>query len=341
MSVVVTSQHPFPIPVRERLEAFPRSYELEDLGEVGAGEPLLPVALSDNGVLVLYGHAPDRPGQRATLRAFTQREGELQEHGGTVGGVPVAAVAGTGLLAGQRRVPGEVLHAWASHRGNFGARLWPEQESAATGVNSVGEVTGHLTVLAEGRARRRVFLHDGGEPRFMPVAREASAHAFGLNDSGTVAANCQCGLFETESEIVLWWGDAVTRVRGERGGGIWGVALTAGGRLCGRLRTPQGNLHAFLHEDGRTYDLNPTPAHQTEALAANDQRVVVGRSMNDSGQREAFRWTPRDGLQPLRTLVRGAAEWALHKAVAVNAAGWIVGTGLRDGALRGFLLRPS
>jgi hypothetical protein len=86
--------------------------------------------------------------------------------------------------------------------------------------------------------------------------------------------------------------------------------------------------------------LNASATHQSEALAANDARVVVGRFMDDNGRREAFRWTPRDGMRALADFVPGATDWVLQKAVAVNAAGWIAGTGLRDGALRGFLLMP-
>lgn len=340
MSAIVISAHPFPIPEREHREDFPSLYELEDLGQSSAGEPLLPVALGDDGTVALHGHAPERTGKRGVVRAFTRRDGALVEHGSAVGGMPLAGVSRNGLLAGLRRAEGGLLHAWASHRGGFGLSYWPFEESVAVAVNSVGEVAGQVTTLGEGRPRRRVFLHSGDDLRFMPVPGSTSAVAFGLNDSGTVAANCFCGPFESESEIALWWGDSVTRVRGERGGGVWGAALTAGGRLCGRLRTPQGNLHAFLHEGGRIFDLNPTPAHQSEALAANDQRIVVGRWMDDSGHREAFRWTPHDGMQPLRRLVSAAEGWELQRAVAVNAAGWIAGTGLRDGAPRGFLLRP-
>jgi len=342
MSVVVSSNHPFPISARERLGDFPARYELTDLGDAGSGEPLLPVALGDDGTVVLYGHSPERQAKRGAVPAFTCRDGELKELGSIIGGVPVAGVSSNGLLAGQRRSPSGVLHAWASHRNGFGSHYWPFEESVAVAVNTVGEVAGHVTFMNGGRARRRVFLHDGGEPRFMPLPDDVSALAFGLNDAGTVAANCLCGLFESESEIALWWGGVVTRVRGERGGGIWGAALTPGGRLCGRLRTAQGNLHAFLYEEGRTFDLNPSPAHQSEALAANDQRVVVGRCMDDSGRREAFRWTPQEGLLPLRTLVPAAidGDWVLQRAVAVNAAGWIAGTGLHEGVLRGFLLRP-
>jgi len=341
MSTLISSHPPFTTASpREKPTEFPAAYRLEDLGELAPGVPLLPVALNDAGQVALYGHAPERQVKTAAVRGFVRSGGDLTETVAAIGGVPLTSLSGNGLLAGQQRCGAGPLHAWAAHRDSFGVEFWPEAESCATGINNVGEVAGHVTFVSSGRARRRVFLHDGGEPRFLAAPNGANAVAMALNDSGTVLANCACGLFETQSQVVLWWGEAVTVLKPEPGGGLWGTALTPGGRVCGRLMTPQGNIHAFLHEGGRTYDLNASASHQSEALAANDARVVVGRYMDDSGGRGAFRWTPADGMRALTTLVRGAPEWVLHKAVAVNAAGWIAGTGLRDGVLRGFLLMP-
>lgn len=339
--MLTTSNPPFATASpREKPTDFPAAYRLQDLGELAPGVPLLPVAMNDAGQVALYAHAPERQAKTATVRGFLLGPQGLTETANVVGGVPLTSLSGNGLLAGQQRRAAGPLHAWAAHREGFGADLWPETESCATGVNNVGEVAGHVTFVSDGRARRRVFLHDGGAPRFLPAPNSANAVAMALNDSGTVLANVSCGHFETQSQVALWWGDAVTLVKAEPGGGLWGTALTPGGRFCGRLMTPQGNIHAFLHEGGRTYDLNANATHQSEALAANDARTVVGRFMDDDGRRGAFRWTPTDGMRELGGLVRDASEWAMQKAVAVNAAGWIAGTGLRDGALRGFLLTP-
>lgn len=338
---LLTSHPPFSTASpREKPADFPATYRLQDLGELAPGVPLLPVALNDAGQLALYGHAPERQAKLSCVRGYLWHEGARTESGSVFGGVPLTSLSGNGLLAGQQRVGAAPFHAWASHREGFGAELWPEAESCASGVNTVGEVAGHVTFVTNGRARRRVFLYDGGAPRLLPVSSGANSVAMALNDSGTVLANVACGLFETQSQVALWWGEAVTMIKPEPGGGIWGTALTPGGRVCGRMMTAQGNIRAFLHEGGRTYDLNASSTFQSEALGANDARVVVGRFMDDSGRREAFRWTPADGFRALGELVRGAPDWILQKAVAVNAAGWIAGTGLRDGALRGFLLMP-
>lgn len=340
MPPVTTSNPPFPTSGRGiRTEAAP-AYEIEALGELGPGEPLIPVAIDEAGRVVAYGQPPERHAKAWTVRGVVRADGRWTEVAAVTRGVPVAAASAGRLFAGQSREGNGPLQAWASHRGAFGAALWPEAESAAVAVNAVGEVAGHVGISEGGRTRRRVFLHAGGEPRFLPTPPHASAVAAGLNESGTVLANCAHGLFDLQSQAVLWWGETVHVIRAQPGGGVWGTALTPGGRVCGRLMTPTGNFHAFLFEEGRVYDLNPGAAWQSEALAANDACVVVGRCMGDDGRREAFRWTPEDGLRPLAALVPDAEDWVLHKAVAVNAAGWIAGVGTRDGAPHGFLLRP-
>lgn len=340
MTLLETSNPPFPLPVREQLGEFPSTYELTDLGELGAGVPLLPVAVNAAGQVLVQPRPPERLAKAWPARGFVWEEGRLTELGGALGGVAPAGPSANGLFAGQRRSAAGVGQAWASHRPELGAEAWPESESAAVAVNAVGEVAGHVAFSSGGRVVRRVFIHDGGEPRLLAVRGGVNATAVGLNESGTVLVNCACGVFATQTIALLWWGEAVSRLRPPAGGSICGAALTPSGRVCGRLVTPEGNLRAFLHEGGRTYDLNLNPAYQSEALAANDARVVVGRGMDDSGHREAFRWTPFDGMRPLQHLVPRCAGWSLQKAVAVNAAGWIAGTGLLDGSPRGYLLRP-
>jgi uncharacterized membrane protein len=257
------------------------------------------------------------------------------------GAAPVAGLSNNGFVCGLARTDGARRAAWASHLGEFGARLWPEAESVAVAVNAEGMVVGQLSVAAGDRVRRRVFLITPfHQAQFLPSPNGGNTAAAAINDRGEVLLNGSRGYFELNSQAALWRDGLCAVIETPDGGGSWGAALSPNGRVAGRLLTAHGNISAFLHEDGRTYDINRGPACQSEALGVNDDRVVVGRMMDGAGRREAFRWTPADGMRPLDDLVPGAAGWSFQRAVAINAAGAIAGVGVRDGELRGFLLTP-
>lgn len=339
MPLLSTSNPPFP----EAADVFPKRYHLVDLGTSPDGLPLLPVALNDRGQVAVYAQPPETQVRGTVIRGFLREGARLQEHAEALGGVPVAGLSSNGLLCGQERVAGGPLRAWALHLGDIGAVHWPERESHAAAVNARGWVAGHVAIHTENSMRRQAFLLDHhGQLRLPAVPSGGSTVAVAMNDSGAILLNCTGGGFEIRSQAWLWRDDRSTLVNGLPGGGVWGEALTPGGRITGRLRTPGGSSHAFLHEDGRTHDLNCDLGYQSEALAANDHRVVVGRMIDPAGERHAFRWTPADGMRPLDEFVADlTTTWTFQKAVAVNAAGVIAGRGLWRGEPRGFLLRPA
>jgi len=340
MSTVVSSNPPFP--AADNAATFPDNYMLTDLGDSADGLPLLPVALNDSGVVATYAHPPERQAKHALIRGLLWKDGLLTSAGMALGTVPVAGLSNNDLVCGIARVEPGRRAAWAAHLGEFGARVWPEADSAAVAVNAEGMVVGHAAFTSGDRVRRRAFLITPFHAaQFLPSPNGGSATPTAINDRGEVLLNVSRGYFEINSQASLWRDGLTAVIETPEGGGSWGAALSPGGRAAGRLLTAGGNICAFLHEDGRTYDINRDPAYQSEALAVNDDRVVVGRMMDNAGRREAFRWTPADGMRPLAELVFGADDWVFQRAVAVNAAGAIAGVGLCDGELRGFLLRPA
>lgn len=337
--LLATSNPPFPgVP-----DVFPKRYHVVDLGVSPDGLPLMPVALNDRGQVAVYAQPPEPMVRSSRIRGFLREGPRLSEHAEALGGVPVAGMSGNGLLCGQERSTGGPLRAWALHLGDIGAAHWPDRESQAAAINSRGWVAGHVTIHTEGSVRRQAFLlGEHGDLRLPAVPSGGSTVAAALNDAGMILINCSGGGYEIRSQAWLWRDGRATLIPGLPGGGTWGEALTPEGRVAGRLRTAGGNSHAFLHEDGCTHDLNCDIGYQSEALAANDQRVVVGRLVDPTGERHAFRWTPLDGMRPLDELVPElATAWTFQRAVAVNASGVIAGRGLWRGEPRGFLLRPA
>ncbi|HEX7088201.1 MAG TPA: hypothetical protein VF198_17715 [Vicinamibacterales bacterium] len=77
----------------------------------------------------------------------------------------------------------------------------------------------------------------------------------------------------------------------------------------------------------------------TQALAINLHGDIVGYGPGASGTRALLY---RGGeVIDLNTRIDPASGWVLRKATGINDAGQIVGEGVRDGVVRGFLLTPA
>ena len=78
------------------------------------------------------------------------------------------------------------------------------------------------------------------------------------------------------------------------------------------------------------------------ALAINNSGTTVGYSKNTStGVQRAFVCYDDGAMHDLLPLVNSHTGWTLVTAEAVNASGWIVGFGTKNGMARGFLLTPN
>jgi probable HAF family extracellular repeat protein len=90
--------------------------------------------------------------------------------------------------------------------------------------------------------------------------------------------------------------------------------------------------------------LPPGVSHSAFATDLNDHGIVIGGfSFSDPDQGTVrdlpFRWEA-GVMTDLNDLLPPGSGWRLRSAWAINERGWIVGTGIRDGAFRGYLLRP-
>jgi hypothetical protein len=340
LSHPVRSNPPFP----EEGQQGPAAYLLADLGAMPDQSPLLPVALNDRGELATHGLGPAGEPDSWKVYGYVHKDGRRTQHAIPPGRTPVSGLSGTGLLCGAaRRNGGSPLHAWATHLGWFGADFWPDRDSFCTGVNVHGAATGHvLAPTDEGGTHRRAFYvaADGRLSLLQPpCADEITAVA--INDAGDVLLNSTPARRAGRGTRTWRWRDGCFQLTSGLGGDTWGMALTPGGSVAGHALTPQGERHAIFWCEGRTYDLNPAGGWESEALAANDQRIVVGRMLDPGGESQAFRWTPAEGMRPLLDLVAYAEGWQLQKANCLNARGQIAGTGLFEGMRRGFLLTPA
>lgn len=331
-----------PFVVEPETAPSPVTYRLEDLGEIDAGTPLLPVAINDAGDVALYAHPPHR-GRAWEIRGFLQQGGSLRPTGQSTGRPPISALSSNGLCAGlgQDDSPHHA-RAWASHLGLFGAGCWPESESAALSVNRNGTVVGQVLSETNGHLQKLAFRHTpGGRPVHFRPPQGGGSIAVAVNDSEDVLINeSPGGLFDFDAQAVLIRNGRRLPL-GDLGGGVAaGTALSPEGRVAGRAYSATGHLHAFLWVDGIMYDLNTDANIESDALGLNDSGAVVGGCLSARGGRHAFRWTPAEGMRFLGELVPDLHGWELRRAVGINAAGCIAGIGRCHGNLRGFLLHP-
>ena len=104
--------------------------------------------------------------------------------------------------------------------------------------------------------------------------------------------------------------------------------------------SPDFTLHAVMWQNGNIRDLGALPGDSGNAASAiNNKDEVVGISFSDISSR-AFVW--QNGvMSDLNTLIPAASGWVLLGAAGINDMGQIVGSGLLNGDLHGFLLTPS
>lgn len=217
-----------------------------------------------------------------------------------------------------------------------------DQSNLATAINTKGQVVGRL---GGGSGASHAFSWRPGSDKegqvsyLYGLANSPSAIAQDINDQGLVAG----ASIELQSRAVLWVDDVAT-------------ALTPSGRLSrafalsnglepfvvGEMKVA-GQMHAFrFSKSTGLVDLHDEALGQfSHAHGVNDFGQVVGQF--DGGQSQ----TPKRAFLhscgrrfDLNSLLPKNSNWVLENAIGINHAGEIVGSGLYQGARRGFVLIP-
>jgi probable HAF family extracellular repeat protein len=335
----VDSRSPFAVAEEPSASARPL-YVLSDLGLHTDGAPLLPVALNAEGEICAYAASPHPPG---VIRGFCLTGALRVPAGVAFGQVPATCLSSNGFTAGAVGTAPKALRAWASHVGAFGESLWPDSVSVARGVNASGQIVGNVWFDAGEFSLSRAFvIPEVGPAKLLTPPQGGTTIATALNDAGDIAFNA-APLGAPAGETRAWClrDHCYIAIASLGGGRAWANAITPGGRVVGHSITGDGQTHAFLWDEGSTLDLGSLPGATSEALAANDHGVVVGRFSDATAGRRALRWTMDTGLRLLEESVAAPHGWVLHEAIAINRHNWIVGIGSLHGQPRGFLLKPA
>lgn len=174
-----------------------------------------------------------------------------------------------------------------------------------------------------------------------------------INDAGfAVGSHRRSGLTGASAILVTPDFDTVHFLPLPNGGRA--AAINGQNMVVGETGSNAGSgaySHAYLYDynSGNLVDLGTLNGGLTSSAAdINEQNQVVGTSWlvdrltsrHDPAQYHAFLWESGT-LTDLNDLVPEDSGWILTAATAINDSGGIVGTGLHDGQVHGFLLSAA
>lgn len=251
-----------------------------------------------------------------------------------------------GVAVGQTETADHHLHAvsWAGGCPTDLGTLPGGTESQALGVNAHGQVVGQATT-GRGQVLLGPGAHavrwDGGHPTDLGTLPKGTASwASGINAAGQVVG--EAVLADGGARAVRWDRGHITNLGALPGAQVSGAeAINDAGQIVGGGGTAAGgtSYHALLWDRGAIVDLGTLGGQGSLALAINDAGVVVGEADVAGGAQHAFIWH-HGRMADLNDLIPPGGGLVLESARAINAAGEIVGIGLRNGHDHAFVLRP-
>jgi probable HAF family extracellular repeat protein len=253
--------------------------------------------------------------------------------------------------------------------GSFGGTL-----GHAIDINDSGVIVGHSQ---NGSGTYRAFYYSGGTMTDLgnPAGGSGSSglFAFGINNAGQISTQGGGGTFRGnrwESGVFTGYNALFSRrinasgnIAGTDGGpGAWLIenasTLTPITGLAGSTQDfaygiNDGNdvvgwsvlgsgPRAFMwdYSSNTTTDLGTLGGAQSQAWYINNGGEVLGWAHDSGGASHAFIYTGGIMLDLNTMLDATGAGWTLNIATAMNAAGYIVGTGTIGGVSHAFLLTP-
>jgi len=213
--------------------------------------------------------------------------------------------------------------------------------SEAQGVNDSGHVVGFSPVLARNsdhafQWQNGVIAELEGSP-FYPLAHRA----FAINNEGQIVGKFQNATSLEEYHAFIWQAGVYELLPHlPLHHSSTAVAINAAGEVAGWSGAgADTESTAALWFEGEVESLGKLQGHaSSRALGINDNGQVVGWS-GISGSSRAFLWQ-NGRMMDLNSLLSPKSGWMLVEATDINNFGMITGTGLKNGEIRAFVLKP-
>jgi len=202
----------------------------------------------------------------------------------------------------------------------------------AFGINNHGTVVGG--VMSESGAVRAIVWQDG-IPTLLShgVGNNATdSWCYTVNDHGMIVG-------EIGTDAVVWIGGEPVLIEGFGGASGHANSINNRGQVVGFALTAEGDLHAFLWEDGERVDLSEGEDYSS-AIAINNRGQIVGAAGTGNLLGNAVLWENGRRIS-LGSTIPAGSDWVLIEADSINDRGQIAGIGLHNGQSRVFLLTPN
>jgi probable HAF family extracellular repeat protein len=323
-----------------------QNFTVTDLGTL-RGYPTsttTPLAINEAGEITGYVLLPNPAGGASVSEAFLYRDGRIITFAGeNTSATAIAAgprMAGSATFSG---FPGPHAFLYEDHLLRDLGTPPDTFESYASGVNSKNEVVGGSLNY---EATPVAFLYSQGNIiSLFPSAplQGPGSDANGINNAGDVTGTAYG--FEDLDQAFLYQNGKVTYLGTLiEANASHGTAINDTDQIAGTSFTNYRSfVHAFLWSKGQMLDLGlPPNGIDSSANALNNEGQVVGSSTVNATTGATVAFLYRDGkMSDLNTLIPPHSGWVLSTATGINSRGQIIGTGQRNGVVRGFLLNPD
>jgi probable HAF family extracellular repeat protein len=333
-----------------------RRTEIEDLGTLSNGTESLGLGINASGNVSGASWLSTNP-HTGGVHAFRYVDG--------IGIIDVGALQPANISEGQGINSGGQI---VGHSYSDGGDFVPHAiiASATLALTDLGTLGGSLSYAWD--INDRVEVTGGAANRQEDVHAFIWTSAAGMRDIGTLGGRRSEGRSINENGQVAGESETGNAIRAFRftqgvgmidlgglpgGGNSSGYGINDHGQVVGsaetgpilspylQLKSSLFGTHAFLWTEGLgMVDLGHLGGGFSQALAINNNGVVVGYGTLNNGAYRAFRWTQAQGMVDLNSVLPPRSGWVLLVAWDINDRGQITGEGLHNGTRRAFRLNP-
>ncbi|MDH5727955.1 MAG: putative Ig domain-containing protein [Gammaproteobacteria bacterium] len=308
-------------------------YEIVDLGVVNDPiEYITPTDINNSGEIVGYYAYPNpaSPSSPRIIKGFRSTDNKLSEISGTGTNTYITAINNNGVIAGTTLFQ-TVTEA-----------IFVKSPSDIVLLNSKGPVydINDFNIGVGGGFYATVYKEYADA--FSLLNHSGRSNALGINNSGKVVgrmllnSGCCYRSFVANSD-----GTDFKQLHGDEIAQSEAWSINDQGLIAGKLYDDQYNI-AYIYDNDVMIRLGWINGKANQALLVegmNNRGEIVGRTHNS---KYPFIYSKMNGVNNLEELVDQYIEqgWKSIAPLGINDYGYIVGSGVHNGLVRGFVLKP-